>query len=375
MVETFYRDTWAEINLDAIRFNVKQMKQKLPQQSGIIAVVKADGYGHGAVQVAKSALKAGADTLAVALLEEAISLRKANINVPILVFGRVTPQDVPTATEYDVTLTFFQKEWIREVKDLPLKNDLKLHMKWDSGMGRLGIRTKNELVELLNELNENQRIYLTGIYTHFATADEHNLSYFHEQRARFEDLLRVFTEHWKQKQAVTIHIGNSAAAIRFPENLHHFIRFGIAMYGLYPSQTVKEEKDIELKPAFSLHSRLIHVKTIAPGESISYGATYKAKEDEWIGTIPIGYADGWARKLQGMEVLVDGKRMPIVGRICMDQTMIRLDQAYPVGTKVTLIGEQYHNRIELDEIASYLDTINYEIPCMISQRVPRIYKN
>ena len=152
-----------------------------------------------------------------------------------------------------------------------------------------------------------------------------------------------------------------------------FIRFGIAMYGMYPSVVVKEEKGLHLKQAFSLHSCLIHVKNIPAGESISYGANYTAKQNEWIGTIPIGYGDGWDRRLQGMDVLVEGKRFPIVGRICMDLTMIRLDQEYPVGTKVTLIGEQMGEIIEIEEVANYLETINYEISCMISNRVPRVW--
>ncbi|MBP1950647.1 alanine racemase [Virgibacillus litoralis] len=372
MADAIYRDTWAEINLDAIAYNVEQIKQKLPQHSNVMAVVKADAYGHGGVEVARKALEAGASMLAVALLEEALVLRNANIKAPILVFGRVSPKDTPLAAEHDITLTFFQKDWLREVKDFPLSHPLKLHMKWDTGMGRVGIRTTDELKEIVDELQGEQRINLTGIYTHFATADEPDLSYFEVQQARFEQLLHVFNTIWKE--SIIIHVGNSAASIRFPENMYHYIRFGIAMYGLYPSEIVKRERNIDLKPAFSLNSRLIHAKKIASGESISYGATHIASKDEWIGTIPIGYADGWIRKLQGIDVLIDGKRMPIVGRICMDQTMIKMDGEYPVGTKVTLIGKQENEEIEIDEIAAHLETINYEIPCMITNRVPRCHK-
>lgn len=371
MTVTFYRDTWAEVNLDAIAYNIEQIKQKLPQYSNIIAVVKANAYGHGDVEVAKKALVSGASMLAVALLEEAIKLRNANIEAPILVFGRVSPKDTPLAAEYDITLTFFQKDWIRDVKKLSLEHQLKLHMKWDTGMGRVGLRTEEELREIVEELKGHPNISLTGIYTHFATADESDLTYFEMQQARFEQLLRVFNIIWTKP--VAIHTGNSAASIRFPEHMQHYIRFGIAMYGLYPSDLIKSEHKINLAPAFYLHSRLIHTKKIAPGESISYGTTYTATKDEWIGTIPIGYADGWIRKLQGIEVLINGKRMYTVGRVCMDQTMIKLDKEYPVGTKVTLIGKQGNEEIELDEIASYLETINYEIPCMIASRVPRIH--
>lgn len=372
MADEIYRDTWAEVNLEAIAYNIDQIKRKLPDYCDVIAVVKANGYGHGDVEVAKKALASGATMLAVALFEEALKLREANIDAPILVFGKVAPQDTPIAAEQDITLTFFQKEWLREVKQLSFPRPLKLHMKWDTGMGRIGLRTEEELRELADELQGLQQIDLTGIYTHFATADELDAAYFEKQYARFNDLLTVFHSLWSEPSA--IHIGNSAASIRFPEQMHHYIRFGISMYGLYPSGAVRHEDRIDLQPAFSLHSRLTHVKKVAPAESISYGATYTSTDYEWIGTIPIGYADGWIRRLQDMDVLIDGKRMPIVGRICMDMTMIRLDKEYSTGTKVTLIGKQGNETIEVDEIAEKLETITYEIPCMISSRVPRVYK-
>ncbi|WP_060681895.1 alanine racemase [Virgibacillus halodenitrificans] len=373
MSDTIYRNTWVEVDLEAIEYNLQQIKKRISNKTKIIAVVKADGYGHGSVQVAKRAIKAGASALAVALFEEALTLRKAEITVPILVLGWVPAKAAPIAAVNNITLTFFQKEWLQEVSTYQLEDKLHVHMKWDTGMGRIGVRTKSELKELLYALNENPSIYLTGVFTHFATADEADMSYFYEQKSRFEEMLKTFTEVWGKP--VDVHIGNSASAIRLPEEMYDYIRFGIAMYGLYPSGTVKSERDVELKQAFSLHSRLAHVKKIAAGETVSYGATYKAEKDEWIGTIPIGYGDGWIRKLQGVDVLVNGKRMPIVGRICMDQTMIRLDGEYPIDTKVTLIGKQNSAEIEMDEIAAHAETINYEIPCIINQRVPRLYKN
>ncbi|WP_255259679.1 alanine racemase [Lentibacillus sp. CBA3610] len=321
-------------------------------------------------------LKKGLETVqnaGVALLEEALKLREAGITAPILVFGRVLPQDVPVAVRHDITLTCFQTEWVHEVNQLSLSSPVNVHMKWDTGMGRVGLRTADELKELTEEINDSSAINLTGIYTHFATADDAGFDYFEMQQSRFEYLLQTFEAIWNKP--VSVHIGNSAASIRFPERMYDYMRFGISMYGLYPSDVLKEEREIDLKPAFSLHSRLIHVKKVDPGESISYGATYTTRDQEYIGTIPIGYADGWIRKLQGMDVLIDGKRMPIVGRITMDQTMIRLDKEYSVGTKVTLIGKQGNSEIETDEIAAKLDTINYEIPCMISSRVPRLYQS
>lgn len=371
MGQTIYRETWAEINLDTIEHNIDQVKQNLPRDCQIIAVVKANAYGHGDVKVAKKALDSGANMLAVALLEEALNLREVGIEVPILVLGRVSPEGAMIASEKNITLTFYQQEWLREVNKYPLREKLHLHMKWDTGMGRSGIRAEEELTSILELINSKDKMHLTGIYTHFATADEADLTYFKKQRSRFKQFLTSFQEQWKEE--VCVHIGNSAAAIRFPNEMYDAIRLGVSMYGLYPGQTVKKEKKVDLKQTFSLHSQLVHVKKIQPGESVGYGATYKAKEDEWIGTLLIGYGDGWTRKLQGFRILIEGKRMPIVGRICMDQMMVRLDKNYPIGTKATLIGKQGLEEITTDEVAAYLQTINYEIPCMINNRVPRVY--
>lgn len=370
MSEQIYRDTWAEVNLQAIEHNVQAIKAKLQAETEIMAVVKANGYGHGAVAVAKRALEAGATYLAVALLEEAVTLREAGITAPILVMGWVSAEHAPIAAKHNITLTMFQEQWLKNVPN-HLSKPLKVHMKWDTGMGRLGIQSVDELKPLLDNIQRLKHIHLTGIFTHFATADDTDLSYFHKQQKRFQVMLDAFAQLWPKK--VAIHTGNSAASIRFPKNMYHYIRFGVAMYGLYPSSAVKQENKIELKQSLTLHSRLSHVKRINKGNSISYGQTYFAKDDEWIGTLPIGYADGWARKLQGFHVLINGRRVPIVGRICMDQMMVKLDQQYPIGTKVTLIGTQQGETISADDVADYLETINYEIPCMLTSRIPRVY--
>lgn len=371
-MDNFFRPAWAEIDLEAIAYNLKQIKKELQIDCKIMAVVKADAYGHGAEAVAKTALEAGAEALAVALLEEAMKLRKSGITAEILVLGWVNPKYVKIAMENDITLTFFQLDWLKEVEKQQLSGPLKVQLELDTGMGRTGIRTINELKLVLEVLNANNCIYLTGVYTHFATADGEDLLYLEEQQARFNKLLESFYSLWKKP--VAIHTSNSAASIRNPKQLNHYIRFGVSMYGLFPSNVVKAENKIQLKPAFSLYSRLISVKQVPAGESIGYGATYRTTMNEWIGTVPIGYADGWIRKLQGMSVLINGKRMPIIGRICMDQFMVRLDQAYDVGEKVTLVGTQLGDTIDFDELADYLETINYEIPCIIGARVPRVYK-
>lgn len=366
----FYRDTWVEVDLDCISENVAAVKNHLPKEVGIIAVVKANAYGHGDVQVANAALAAGAVYLAVAFLDEAIVLRKKGITAPILVLGASRPEDVQIAAGLQITLTVFQKEWLVEAqKHLAEDDHLLLHIKVDSGMGRIGVRSCEELTAIEQIISQDKRFVLEGIFTHFATADELDTTYFRQQLAFFEKIMTSLSKRPKY-----IHSSNSAAAIRFKEAYFNTVRLGIAMYGLAPSQEMEKEIPFSLQEAFSLKSRLVHIKKLHKGEKVSYGATYESKGEEWIGTVPIGYADGWIRKLSGQEVLVGGVRVPIVGRICMDQCMIRLPEYYPIGTEVTLIGVQENQFISINEIAAKLETINYEVPCIIASRVPRIYK-
>ncbi|TMU83722.1 alanine racemase [Bacillus sp. BHET2] len=365
----FFRDTWAEINLDYLFENVKNIKEHIPSGVNVFAVVKANAYGHGDVQTSLTALAAGAHGLAVAFLDEAISLRRAGITAPILVLGATRPKDVQIAARLDISLTVFHHEWLVEAEEqLSDGEQLNLHIKCDTGMGRIGVRSLEELKAIEQYIQTHPSFQLEGIFTHFATADELNDEYLGEQLVRFERMLDEL-----ESLPAYVHSSNSAATLRKTNTLFNSVRVGIAMYGLTPSEEMKPVLPFPLKQVFSLHSRLIHTKELSPGEKISYGATYETEKDEWIGTIPIGYADGWLRKLQGQDVLVNGKRVPIVGRVCMDQSMIRLPEFLKIGTRVTLIGNQGGDVITMDEIAGKLDTINYEIPCIISTRVPRIY--
>jgi alanine racemase len=366
----FYRDTWAEVDLDCILANVAAIKKHLPQEVKMIAVVKANAYGHGDVQVAETALEAGAAYLAVAFMDEAIALRNKGITSPILVLGATRPEDIQVAAKFDITLTVFQQEWLEEaLKHLKTDGKISFHIKVDTGMGRIGVRKITELKAVEQIISENDQFNLEGIFTHFATADELDETYMYQQLALFEGIVNALEQKPKY-----IHSSNSAAALRYPKTYFNAVRIGIAMYGLTPSLEMESEIPFQLREAFSLRSRLVHVKKLQKGEKVSYGATYETGEEEWIGTIPIGYADGWIRKLQGQEVLVRGTRSPIVGRICMDQCMIRLPYHVPVGTTVTLIGGQENQFISVNEIAKKLDTINYEVPCIIANRVPRLYK-
>lgn len=366
----FYRDTWAEIDLDAITSNVSSMKMHLGSHVKLIAVVKANAYGHGGVQVAKAAIEAGAEMLAVAFLDEAISLRQAGVTEPILVMGASRPTDMKVALEYDLVLTVFSLEWLKEaVSQQNIENEkVSIHLKVDTGMGRLGIRGEQEFKDVLQFIHKNKLFSFEGVYTHFATADELDTHYFKEQLHKFTLFIKDF-----DTEKIMIHCANSATGLRYPENVFNAVRFGISMYGLTPSQEIINQLPYKLKEAFSLHSKLVQVKRIPKGAKISYGATYVADEEQWIGTLPIGYADGWIRRLRESEVLVDGIRVPIVGRICMDQLMIKLPEEKAIGTRVTLIGLQNKEQITVDEVASRLDTINYEVPCIITSRVPRVF--
>lgn len=368
--DTFYRDTWVEIDLDAIAFNVSELRKRLHPENKLIAVVKANGYGHGALQIAKTALQSGADSLAVAFLDEAISLRNSGVTAPILVLGASRPKDVMTAIKNQVTLTVYHVNWLEEAQQFLSKDaSLTIHFKLDTGMGRIGLRKEQEIQQVEELLVKHSNIVVEGVFTHFATADEKNSSYFENQIQRFKELLSSFS-----KLPAIIHCSNSATSLLHPDLQYNAVRLGISMYGLTPSLEIEPDIPYLLKEAFSLRTKLVQVKKLNKGDKVSYGATYEAEEEEWIGTLPIGYADGWLRKLQGQEVLIDGRRVPIVGRICMDQCMIRLPFYIEPGTEITLIGKQKDEIISVNEIAAKLETINYEVTCMISTRVPRVYK-
>ena len=333
MKDEFYRHTWAEIQLDAIEENLKAIRKVLPPSTSIMAVVKANGYGHGALETAEVALETGAELLGVALPDEALYLRKNGIRAPILVLGHCPPEYAPIAAKHSISLTVYQKDWLLQAKKV-LSKPVAIHIKVDTGMGRIGVQTEEELFELLTELNLSDSFIFEGIFTHFAKADSKDTEYYQTQLERFLRTLEVVKEkpRW-------IHASNSAASLLHETGQFNLARIGIAMYGLTPSPEIADILPVKLQGALSLHSTLIHVKKVPKGAKISYGCTYEAEEEEWIGTIPIGYADGWIRALQGQEVLVNGRRAPIVGRICMDQCMVKLPGKMPIGTKVTLIGK------------------------------------
>ena len=366
MSQQLYRPTYIKVDLQAIQSNIKRLKEKLPTKTDIIAVVKANAYGHGDIEVARAALQAGASHLAVATPEEALSLRAAGITAELLVLGASPATFLQVASEQNITLTAYSLQWVLATRDF--KNPLKMHIKIDSGMGRIGFTDVEELKQALAFIGERDCLKVTGVYTHFATADEETQQYYEEQKKKFELLLNVFDE-----RPAVIHASNSAAALRDPSQNWDAVRFGISMYGIAPSAWVEEQLPFPLERSLSLHTEIVHVKKVKKGTSIGYGAMYTADSDEWIATLPIGYADGFLRKLHMQTVLIKGKRMPIVGKICMDQCMVRLDERVEIGEKVVLLGKQMNEEITIEEWANQLQTIPYEICCTLSQRVPRIY--
>ncbi|MDA8352489.1 MAG: alanine racemase [Firmicutes bacterium] len=370
----FYRDTRAVIDLDAIRHNVSEFRHRLPESCRLMATVKANAYGHGSVQVARAALAAGATHLAVAFLDEALELRKAGLQAPILTLGYTPARGIRAALEQDIALTVFDRESaetvIQEAKRAGGK--ARVHVKVDTGMGRLGI-WEDQVLPLVQEWVREPHLEVEGLFTHFATADNGDKEYAVQQHNR---LLRVIDQLAEAGIHIPlIHCANSAAAIDMPDWCHGMIRLGISMYGYYPSEEVNQEA-VRLQPALTLKTRIVQLKRPPAGTGISYGKTAVTDGQQWIATLPVGYADGYSRLLSNRGVaLVQGKRVPIIGRICMDQTMLDVTSAMPVkvGEEVVLYGSQGSGTVHVDEVADLLDTISYEVTCMIDRRVPRIY--
>jgi alanine racemase len=374
-MDEFYRDAWAEINLDAIGENMRIFRRHIGENVKIMAVVKADGYGHGAYEVASKALEEGADYLGVALLDEALDLRARGILAPILVLSSIPERGIDKAIQNNISMTVYRKEILKSIVQAAssLKKKARVHIKLDTGMGRIGIRDEEELEQLFTLVKASSSIEVEGLFTHFATADEEDTSYFKVQQERFSTFLNRIN-HLKWDIPI-IHCNNSAASMFYPEQSLHMIRLGISLYGQYPSPHTRTA-GIKLSPAFEWKANITHVKRIKAGESVSYGAVFTAEKETVVATVPVGYADGYNRLLSNRgQVLVKGTRAKIAGRVCMDQFMIDVTgiPGVEAGDEVVLIGRQGTSMISVDEMADWLSTINYEVTCMVSKRIPRVY--
>lgn len=367
------RPTWAEINLDHLAHNVKEVKKRMKPGQLLMGVIKADAYGHGSVAVMPTLRENGVDRFAVATLNEALELRRHDAQTPIMVLGYTSSDLYPAVVEAGIIQTIYSLEQAAKLHQVAKDQGTRarVHIKIDTGMRRLGIRSE-KAPAIIEEMKRFDGLEIEGIFTHFAVADETDKSFTEKQVARFDAVIEALEE--KGIEIPIKHVANSAGIIDFDNLDYDMVRAGIMLYGLYPSPEVDHDA-AQLKEVMSLRTRLGLVKTLPAGEGISYGLIYETDHEQRIGTLPIGYADGYTRLLTGKtEVLVKGKRCPQVGRICMDQCMISLDGVEAKeGETVTLFGQDGEAFISIDEIAAILGTINYEIVCMISRRVPRVY--
>lgn len=367
-----FRPTYAEIDLKKLRKNIQRIKKIISPKTKFMAIVKANAYGHGAVEVAKTAESAGVDFLGVATLGEALELRSAFIKSPILVLSETAHEHVQRLIDADITQTVYSFELAQLLSDTAKQKNAaaKIHIKVDTGMGRVGVLAENAPA-LIKKIASLPNLNIDGIFTHFSKADSTKSDFTKKQFNKFMSVI-------KQVEAMGIripikHAANSAATLYFPETQLDMVRIGICMYGLYPAKNIR--KNIGIEPVLSFKTKVIYVKEVPKGTPISYGATYTTPSKKSIATLPVGYADGLPRGLSNKgHVLIKGKRFPIIGNVTMDMTLVDTSRdKIEVGDDVVIIGCQGKQQITSDEIAEQNKTINYEIICGIGKRVPRVY--
>ena len=366
----YLRPTWIDIDLDAVHSNVRLLKTYIGEKVHLMAVVKANAYGYGIIEIARTSLSSGATWLGVATLDEALVLRRElSKDIPILVLGYVPTQHLLLASHSSITVTGISLEWIREAVGI-VQQPLDFHLKVDTGMNRLGCRTPDEVRAVIELVARNKNLRFSGIFTHFASSEDmNNKTYFHRQLTRFDEFLEVVPNRTEK----LVHCANSGASLYHAEKpFFNMVRCGKALTGP-PNEPLKHLLPFPLQTAISLHSALSLVKQVDADEKIGYGDEYTTNETQWIGTVPMGYGDGWHQDFKATGVLVDGKRVPIVGRISMDQLMVALDQSYPIGTRVTFIGQQGNETITGDEVARQAKIPRSEVFSSLSSRVPRVY--
>ena len=366
--------TWCDISLDNLKYNIEQVKKKVSPKTMLCGIVKANAYGHGASEIARTLLDNGFNYLAVAFIDEAEDLRNSGItDAPILILGNTPKDTVAEVIEYNITAAVYNTETAEAISAEAVRRNktAKIHIKIDTGMSRIGFLPTDESINKIAAIKKLPNLEIEGIFTHFANSDSSDESMTLMQFARFTDVIEKL-----EKRGIEIpikHCCNSAAIIKFPHMHLDMVRAGIILYGMYPSDI---DYDISLKPLMQLKTTVINVKQLNPGETISYGATYTVSEPTKVATIAVGYADGYPRLLSNKaRVLVNGQFANILGRICMDQCMIDVTAVnnINVGDEVIIIGESEGKRITADDAASAIGTIGYELVCLVGKRVPRIY--
>ncbi|NFC48119.1 alanine racemase, partial [Clostridium botulinum] len=369
------RAVWAEIDLDNLQHNLKQIK-KICGNKEIIGVIKANAYGHGAMEIAPTLLENGVSRLAVAVLSEAMELRMSGVKEPIMILGYTPWALGDMLLDNNIEQSVYSYNDALELSKIAVlkRKILKIHIVVDTGMGRIGFLPTKESVEDVYKISKLPNIKIEGLFSHFSSADELDKDYTLYQMNKYNEFINKLEE--KNIQVPIKHIANSAAIIDL-ENTHlDAVRAGIIMYGYYPSNYVLRD-NINLKPVMSLKTSIVHIKKVSSGEYISYGRTFKTERESIIATLPIGYADGYNRLLSNKgKVIVNGKLAPVIGRVCMDQCMIDVTfiENLKVGDVVTIMGEENGVSYTAENIASQIGTISYEVICNVNKRVPRVYK-
>ena len=373
-MDKIIRPVWAEVDLNAIKYNMTNIREMVKERE-IIAVVKADAYGHGALDVSPVLLENGATKLAVAVITEAMELRHGNINAPIMILGYTPLEFAGDLINYDIEQTIFDLDYAKRLSEIALNlgKKAKVHISLDTGMGRIGFLVNHKSFEEVLEICSLEGIEVVGLFTHFSTSDERDKTYTNEQ---FEKLTSFNEKLIGAGVNIPLkHVSNSGAIIDMPETYLDGVRAGIILYGYYPSDEV-QLNNLDLKKAITIKTKVAHVKTLEENMYISYGRKFKTERKSIIATLPIGYADGYSRLLSGKaKVIIKGKFAPVVGNICMDQCMIDVTDIdeVKVGDEVIILGQQNDLKFDADDMAEAMGTINYEILCMIKQRIPRVY--
>ncbi len=375
--ERHYERVCAYVDLDAMLYNMRSMHAHLPEGTMITAVIKTDGYGHGSIAIAK-ALEQEAYVwgYATATEEEATQLRAAGLKKPVIILGYSFTYAYEEMAKQEIRPAVFSIEMAKELSEVAVRTgkEIYVHMKVDTGMGRIGIRPDDSGVEIVQAIAQLPGLVIEGIFTHFAKADEEDKTFTKEQYRKFTQ----FSERVEKvlgKKIPLHHCSNSAGIVELPQMHLNMVRAGITLYGLWPSNEVSREA-LSLKPVMSLQSRVIFIKKLYPGETVSYGASYVAESERIVATIPVGYGDGYPRGLSGKgSVLIHKKRCPILGRVCMDQFMVDITDVpdVEVGTVVTLIGADGTEQITMEELGELSGRFNYELACDLGKRVPRVF--
>lgn len=373
-MDKIMRSVWAEIDLDAVKFNIKNIK-KISGSKEVTAVVKADAYGHGAVDIVPTLLENGASRLAVAMISEALELRRNGIKAPIMILGYTPLEYGKELIENDIEQTVYDLDYAKKLSEVAesLGRRAKIHIAIDTGMGRIGFLPGDETIDIIEKIVNLKGIDTVGMFTHFATSDEADKTYTYEQFDKMKSVILGLRE--RNIEIPFKHVSNSGAIMDMPETFLDGVRAGIILYGYYPSNEVKKS-NLPLKRVLTLKTKVSHVKELDKDMYISYGRTFKTSRKSVIATIPVGYADGYSRLLSGKaKVIINRKEAPVVGRICMDQCMVDVTESgeVKVGDEVILLGEQNGIKYDADDMAKDMGTINYEIICMLKQRIPRVY--